>query len=316
MRCFKVSASVRIFLLSGFTYQRIFLPKGLYYRYKTMSHFPLLQLLDVIDRLPIRYLRESRTRIAPDAVIAQHFPGTIIPAVIDTSQLKEELIGECIYKELWRCSGEYGCTRVATAKATSRSHRCKAQMTVCVYMTGTEEECIACVLEDDPAVHGAEFAAPEAAERNDWRSKAIVANAAAAGARTIGELLSERFWDAQRVPLPQTAAEKTSLRVRLFQLRKKLAKKSKEKESEQSESEEKSRKRMTKRQTTTTRTPPSNACARPTAMPTNARVLSSDFYHHCKQQRPTTLPLFKEMCPFKEREECTTRLCSNKKSEK
>jgi hypothetical protein len=95
------------------------------------------------------------------------------------------------------------------------------------------------VLEDDPAVHGAEFAAPEAAERNDWRSKAIVANAAAAGARTIGELLSERFWDAQRVPLPQTAAEKTSLRVRLFQLRKKLAKKSKEKESEQSESEEK-----------------------------------------------------------------------------
>jgi len=206
---------------------------------KTMSHFPLLQLLDVIDRLPIRYLRESRTRIALDAVVAQYFPGTLIPAVIDTSQLKEELIGECIYKELWRCSGKYGCTRVATAKETSRSHRCKAQMTVCVYMTGREEECIACVLEDDPAVHGAEYVAPEAAERNDWRSKAIVANAAAAGARTIGELLSERFWDAQRVPLPQTAAEKTSLRVRLFQLRKKLAKKSKEKESEQSESEEK-----------------------------------------------------------------------------
>jgi hypothetical protein len=226
--------------LENFITKRIFLPTRLYYRYTTMSHFPLLQLLDVIDRLPIRYLRESRTRIAPDAIIAQHFPGTLIPAVIDTSELKEELIGECIYKELWRCSGEYGCTRVATAKATSRSHRCKAQMTVCVYMTGQAEECIACILEDDPAVHGAEFTAPEAAERNDWRSKAIVANAATAGARTIGELLSERFWDAQRVPLPQTAAEKTSLRVRLFQLRKKLAKKSKkEKESGQSESEEK-----------------------------------------------------------------------------
>jgi hypothetical protein len=223
-----------IFLTCGLSYLQDFLTVT-----RTMSHFPLLQLLDVIDRLPIRYLRESRTRIAPDAVIAQYFPGTLIPAVIDTSQLQEELIGECIYKELWRCSGKYGCTPVATAKATSRSHRCKAQMTVCVYMTGQGQECIACVLEDDPAVHGTEFAAPEAAERNDWRSKAIVANAAAAGARTIGELLSERFWDAQRVPLPQTAAEKTSLRVRLFQLRKKLAKKSKEKESEQSESEEK-----------------------------------------------------------------------------
>jgi hypothetical protein len=200
---------------------------------RTMSHFPLLQLLDVIDRLPIRYLRESRTRIAPDAVIAQHFPGTLIPAVIDTSQLQEELIGECIYKELWRCSGEVrlharrdGESNVALAPLQGANDRVR------VHDWESGQECIACVLEDDPAVHGAEFAAPEAAERNDWRSKAIVANAAAAGARTIGELLSERFWDAQRVPLPQTAAEKTSLRVRLFQLRKKLAKKSKkEKES-------------------------------------------------------------------------------------
>lgn len=207
---------------------------------QTMSHFPLSQLLDVIDRLRIRYLRESRTQaLATGIVVAQHFPGTNIPAVIDTSGVDPAYIGKCIYKEQWQCCGEYGCTGAGGTKAKTRSHRCKAQMTVCVYMTGRREQdqCEACVLEDEPALHGSHFAAPEAVERNDWRSKVIIAIAAAAGVRTIGELLSERYWDAERVPLPQTKAERTSLRVRLAQLNKKLAKEAKKKELEEEEEE-------------------------------------------------------------------------------
>lgn len=200
-----------------------------------MSTFPLEQLLDVIDRLPIRYKRTSNIKIlVPGLDIAQRFTGTDVPAVIDCSDVPRKHRSECVYQEWWQCCGEYGCTTGdKSMKKTSPAYHCKARMCVQVFATA-QGGCVAKITEDDPSMHGSRYRAPEADERYTWRSKVIIAQAAAEGVQSISDLLSERNWDSERVPLPRTTKEKNSLRNRLAQLRRKLAKQAKEAESSSS----------------------------------------------------------------------------------
>lgn len=199
--------------------------------------YPLAQLLDIIEQLPIRYLRNRTEMLLDDVTIVACFPGTHVPCVIDAGARDRE--GKCIYREHWHCSGEYSCSSgKAETKRKTRTHHCAAQMQVLVYATADPQKCVVRIKEDTPVAHGSRFFAPGENHRNDWRSKAIIAQAAADGITTIGDLLSERYWNGDLVPLPATKAERESLRCRLKQLNAKLAKEKKAAERKRREEEE------------------------------------------------------------------------------
>lgn len=193
---------------------------------------PLDSLLDIIDQLPIRYLRNRSEIKSKTLRILAHFAGTHIPRQIDAGG---ENPGEPIYQEYWHCSGEYGCSSGnPNRKRKTRTHHCAAEMRVLVYATANPQQCLVRIQEAPPEAHGARFRAPpEQQHRNDWRSKVIIAQAAANGVTTIGELLSDRYWNADVVPRPETKRERESVRCRLKQLNAKLAKEKKKKEEEE-----------------------------------------------------------------------------------
>ena len=74
--------------------------------------------------------------------------------------------------------------------------------------------CLLSVVEDGE--HGDGFEAPDpAADRNDWRSKMIVAVAVDSGVKTLADLLTDKWWPLAMAPRPRTDNEKKSMRRRL-----------------------------------------------------------------------------------------------------
>lgn len=198
--------------------------------------YPLENLLDIIDQLPIRYLRNRAEKLLDDAHIVECFPGTNVPCTIDAGGAED---GTCIYKEIWHCCGEYNCSSgKADTKRKTRTHYCAAQMEVFVYATADAGKCLVRIREDTPVAHGSRFVAPAENHRYDWRSKVIIAQAAAAGVTTIGDLLSDRYWNEDVVPRPASKSERESLRCRLKQLRAKLAKEAKKRNEKQENDDE------------------------------------------------------------------------------
>lgn len=198
--------------------------------------YPLDNLLDIVDQLPIRYLRNRTETLLDGVSTVTLFPGTNVPRQIDAARSGA---GTIIYKEYWHCSGEYGCsTGNPNTKRKTRTHHCAAEMQVLVYATAQPQQCLVRIQESPPEVHGAGFRTPPENHRYDWRSKVIIAQAAADGVNKIGDLLSDRYWNEDLVPRPATKNERESVRCRLKQLNAKLAKEKKEEEKARKKKEE------------------------------------------------------------------------------
>ena len=187
----------------------------------------LTLLLDVIDRLAIRYVRDRVVFKHRNAHIAAFFRGTNIPCEIDAGPCKA---GQLLYVEQWWCCGEYGCANPngnEGKKRKTKSCRCGARMRVCVFASAERGQCIVKVVEDQDVMHGEQFKRPERTSlgRYDYRSKVILAEAAADGIDHISDVLTDERWDPKRIPRPVGRKEKDSLRNRFNQLLRKSGRK-------------------------------------------------------------------------------------------
>jgi hypothetical protein len=178
---------------------------------------PLINLLKVLDRLPVRYLHDRVTFQHRDAAVTP-FPGTKLPMKVK-GKFED---GTLVYSDRWICCGEYGCSSGdPSKKKKTRSHHCAARMTVQVTVAAGKS--LISISEDGE--HGDGFATPDAPPhgRNDWRSKMIVAVAVDGGVTTLRELLSDQWWPLALAPRPSTENEKKSMRRRLANQVKKRA---------------------------------------------------------------------------------------------
>ena len=181
---------------------------------------PLINLLRVLDSLPVRYLHDRVTFQHRDAAVTP-FPGTKLPMKIE-GKFDE---GTLVYSDRWFCCGEYGCSSGdASRKKKTRSHQCAARMTVRV-VAATGNKYLISVSEDGE--HGDGFAMPKAAPaalgRYDWRSKMIVAVAVDQGVSKLSDLLTEKWWPTALAPRPSTENQLKSMRRRLAHQVKKQA---------------------------------------------------------------------------------------------
>ena len=190
----------------------------------TQRSVALVWLFDIIDRLPIRYVRDRVVFKHRDARIVAFFPGTNVPCEIDAGACKA---GQLVYVEQWWCCGEYGCSNPDGSgeqkKRKTKSSRCGARMRVRVFATAERGECVCQVEQDQDVMHGEAFERPESTPlgRYDWRSKVILAQAAADGVDNISDVLVDDRWNPERIPRPATRKEKDSLRNRFKQVLKK-----------------------------------------------------------------------------------------------
>jgi hypothetical protein len=178
---------------------------------------PLINLLYVLDRLPVRYLHDRVTFQHRDAAVTP-FPGTKLPMKVE-GKFDD---GTLVYSDRWICCGEYGCSSGdPSKKKKTRSHHCAARMTVRVQLV--RGKLLVSVSEDGE--HGDGFSMPEAPPqgRNDWRSKMVVALAVDGGVTTLSDLLTDQWWPLALAPRPSTENEKKSMRRRLANQVKKRA---------------------------------------------------------------------------------------------
>jgi hypothetical protein len=177
----------------------------------------LINLLNVLDRLPVRYLHDRVTFQHREAAVTP-FPGTKLPMKVK-GKFED---GTLVYSDRWICCGEYGCSSGdASKKKKTRSHHCAARMTVHVKLVRGKFS----VSISEDGEHGDGFSMPEALPqgRNDWRSKMIVAVAVDGGVTTLRDLLTDKWWPLALAPRPSTENEKKSMRRRLANQAKKRA---------------------------------------------------------------------------------------------
>ncbi len=173
----------------------------------------LINLLRVLDTLPVRYLHDRVTFQHRGAAVT-HFPGTQLPMQIE-GEFED---GTLVYSDRWICCGEYGCTSGdASLKKKTRNHHCAARMTLRVKVA-CGGLCLLSIVEDGE--HGDGFEAPDSADRNDWRSKMIVAVAVDSGVKTLADLLTDKWWPLAMAPRPRTDNEKKSMRRLANQVKK------------------------------------------------------------------------------------------------
>jgi hypothetical protein len=188
----------------------------------------LANLLDDIDCLPIRYLRD-RVTLKKRGLEMQFHPGTKVPCRIDGAHSPNEML----YVEQWVCCGEYQCSSGVDGVKRKTKQRCRAVMRIRVLAGARAGQYVVQIRQDTAIAHGESFVMPDVAVRYDWRSKAILAQAIERGVTELSDLYTEEWWPARRIPRPATKAEKHSMRRRwLNQVKKRRPRARVEDESE------------------------------------------------------------------------------------